>query len=279
MAVIGDPISHSLSPLIHETALCALGINCDYQKIFVQRGHLKEFFDNPNTKKLTGFNVTMPHKTDIIKYLDYVSPEALNYNAVNTVKVKNGKFYGYNTDADGFVRSANDIGFDFGSKRIVILGAGGVSSTLCIKLSEIAAGIKIVNRHIKGAEEIAKRLSSSSASIECEELIEERLFEICNESDVLINATPLGMSGIDSDYKDFRFLSGLKSNALVADLIYNPPKTRLLAHAEALGLKTINGFGMLVYQGLIADEIFLEKTFDFRPLYKKICDIAEKIKK
>ena len=87
------------------------------------------------------------------------------------------------------------------------------------------------------------------------------------------------MSGIDSDYKDFRFLSGLKSNALVADLIYNPPKTRLLAHAEALGLKTINGFGMLIYQGLIADEIFLEKTFDFRPLYKKICDIAEKIKK
>lgn len=281
LAVIGDPIGHSLSPIIHTTVLRELGDEYEYEKVRVEKGGLEEFINYAKERIFCGFNVTMPHKVDIIRYLDEIDEDAKRYNSVNTVRIKNGRLYGFNTDGRGYIRALKDKNFFCGGKRAVILGAGGAASTVALKLAaEGAESITVLNRTAEAAQRLAENIKMQTGkTVRTDALLTEKISEYCGGCDILINGTPLGMQGVDADFTDFSFMDNLKKGALVSDLIYNPPMTSFLKNAAERGFETVNGLGMLIYQGLIADEIFLEKELDFHDLQKKIKNCIEKMKK
>ena len=291
--VIGDPIEHSKSPVVHGLVLDALGVDSDYSRVLVKKGGLSEYVENAVKSGVRGFNLTMPHKVDIIPFLKEIDKDAELFGAVNTVSIKGGELYGYNTDARGFVLSLEQNGVDISGKSIVIFGAGGVVSTLALKLSDMGAGrIAVLNRTPEKAGEnvynFVKDLTPEKAEAVCEKIrglqksgaaksgtelswgetneVEKRV----PDCDILINATPLGMSGVGADYEDLSFIDRLDPNASVIDLIYSPPKTKFLAYAEKRGHKIINGLGMLIGQAILADEIYLDKKLDISGLYTKL---------
>lgn len=275
--VIGDPIEHSKSPIVHGIVMDALGIDCEYTRVLVKKGGLKEYIENAKSEGVRGFNLTMPQKTDIISFLKEIDKDAKLFGAVNTVSIKEDGLYGYNTDARGLTLSLeqNDVGIE--GRNIVILGAGGVVSTIALKFSDMGAGrIVILNRTPEKAEGVCKKIQSFQQSGEARggtELIHGAIGDVVNytsDCDLLVNATPLGMSGVGADYEDLSFIDGLNPSAAALDLIYNPPKTRFLAYAEKRGHKIVNGLGMLIGQAILADEIYLEKKLDISELFTKL---------
>lgn len=275
--VVGDPIDHSKSPVIHETVLEALGLDYEYRKVRIQKGHLDEYLFEVKKSHINGFNLTMPHKQDILPYLDFIDEEALVFDAVNTVKVKNGKLLGYNTDGRGCVWAIEEKGYTCKDKNIVIFGAGGVVSTVALKMVlEKASSITVLNRTLASAEALRENVfKRTGVKINIAELTTKNMKAAMAGCDILINGTPLGMEGIDRNFEDFSFLDELESGALVYDLIYNPPMTNLLKESERRGFEVVNGFGMLIYQGLLADEFFLDRKLSFEPFKEKI---EEKLK-
>ncbi len=260
LAVIGSPIAHSLSPLIHMTAVP----ECTYDKIEVKKGELEGFLEYAKNN-LDGFNLTMPHKEDVIPYLDGISDDARRFLSVNTVKVRDKKLYGYNTDANGYITALINKGYDPKDKKIVFLGAGGVAEPLVSALSKKGAErITVLNRTVCKAEAIIKNIKNAEA---------RQLLDIgicCEDADILINGTPIGMEGVDAEFEDLTFLDELKSTALVSDLIYAPRKTKLLKTAEKLGYQVMNGIDMLIFQAILADEIYLDEKLPIYEIYKKV---------
>ncbi|MBR5614661.1 MAG: shikimate dehydrogenase [Clostridia bacterium] len=270
--VVGDPIGHSKSPVIHQTVLEELKLDHEYRKVRVEKGQLEQYLAEVRQKEICGFNLTMPHKQDILPYLDYIDNEALVFNSVNTVKVKGGKLLGYNTDGQGCIWAIKEKGCSCKDKNIVILGAGGVVSTVALKMAlEEASSITVLNRTPASANALAENvLLRTGKTVKTGELTTQSMAAAAKDCDILINGTPLGMEGIDSDFEDFSFLNSLKKDSLVYDLIYNPEMTNLLKEAHLRGFNTLNGFGMLIYQGLLADEIFLDNRLELALLKEKI---------
>ncbi len=279
LAVIGDPVAHSLSPIIHTTVLNELGIDCGYEKIRIAKGGLPSFLSSDKCAEISGFNLTMPHKQDIIPHLDFIDADAQVFSSVNTVKIDGSRLLGYNTDGQGCLRAIENTGHNYIGKNIVILGAGGVASTVALKMAAAgAASVSVLNRTLSGAQALARNvLDKTGANIVCGKLDIAEMTGKCQNCDILINCTPLGMEGIDFDFEDFSFLTVLPKDALVYDLIYKPEMTNLLKEASRLGLDTLNGLDMLIYQGLLADEIFLDTTLDFAYLKAKIQEQMKKI--
>ena len=272
LAVIGDPIEHSLSPKIHSFVMEQLNIPYTYQAIQVKKGELEPFVERVKRENINGFNITMPHKVDIIPYLDWIDRDAEYYHSVNTVKVDGGRLLGYNTDGGGFVRSLDDVDVAAAGKEILFLGSGGVVNTLSQKLAlEDASKIVILNKELDMAENVCEMLNEKF-DINCEfsDLEFNTISEKIKSADIIINATPLGMEGFSHDWESCEFLKHAKSDALIADLIYNPRETKLLSAAKKLKLKTLNGLGMLIYQALLSDEIYLERKFEFGQIAQEL---------
>lgn len=271
LAIIGDPVEHSFSPKVHGASLSAMGIEYEYEKVRVQKGGLEEYIKRAIETKTDGFNITMPHKTDIIPYLEDMDDEARMFSSVNTVCIRDGKLYGYNTDAIGYELSIKDCGSGFNGNRVVILGAGGVVRTLALKAAMSGAErIHILNRSIDKALGIREMVQSRfDVEVVCGGFSNDELSEACKNADLLINATPLGMSGCPQ-YENLDFLESLPSHAFVSDLIYKPDTTEFLKKADELGHKTLNGTGMLIYQALAAEEHYLNQKIDMKKLYKEI---------
>lgn len=257
LGVIGDPIEHSHSPSIHNTICKHLGLNYIYVPFRVLPEHLEDAVKGFKAIEITGFNITIPHKKNIIKYLDKVSEEALLMGAVNTVKNVNGKFCGYNTDGRGFIKSLQQYGVNVNGKNIVVIGAGGASRGICVKMAmEQAKSITILNRTVEKAERICEVINHNVQSIaRCDVLTEETIKKYGRKCDILIHTTPVGMyPNVDEcPISDFNFLN---SGTVVCDLIYNPPQTVLLRKAEKSGCQAVNGWGMLVFQAVDAFEIW-----------------------
>ncbi len=257
LGVIGDPIKHSLSPQIHNTIIRSLNLNYVYVPFWINEEDLEDAFKGFKAIKISGFNITIPHKKSAIKFLDEVSQEALLMGAVNTVKNIDGKLYGYNTDGDGFIRSLRQQGLDVKDKNVVVLGAGGSARGICVKMAmEEANSITILNRTYEKAEEICNIINENIKSIaKCDILEETSLKRHMGNCDLLINTTPIGMYPHEED-NPVETLDFINPTAVVCDLIYNPSTTKLLRVAEERGLKTINGWGMLVFQAVNAFEIW-----------------------
>lgn len=272
LAVIGDPIEHSLSPWVHGDVMEMLHIPYAYEKVQVRQGELQRFLDYARQEEITGFNLTMPHKVDIIPYLDEIDNEAKLFGAVNTVKIENGRLLGFNTDALGYVLDLESRGYSFQDSKVVVLGAGGVVRTLVRKAASMGAqNICICNRTKEKAWELAEAVRKENGiSVSVRGLSGDEIRDAVRDCHILINGTPLGMHGVERDFDDLSFLDAMPQSALVSDLIYNPEKTQLIKGADQLGLQTMNGMGMLIYQGILADEIYLNQTLDKKNLCEKI---------
>jgi len=270
-AVIGSPIGHTLSPRIHTAIFQKLGVDEPYGALHIPRGELAAFTERVRTSSMRGFNVTIPHKHDIIPFLDGIEDEARLCGAVNTVVVRERKLYGYNTDMDGLLLALRHDGYKYKDAGVLIIGAGGAANGVAYKAArEGAKKIVILSRDGQKAQALADRVRAAvpAADITADKLAPDTAEEAASGSDILINATPLGMHGTAQDFDDFGFLNKLSAHALVCDLVYNPSETQLLKHGRALGLAAQNGLGMLIFQAVLADELFLGKTLDKDELFK-----------
>jgi shikimate dehydrogenase len=277
-AVIGDPVGHSLSPAIHNAVFAALGLDCRYSAIHVPKGGAGAFVARARASGMRGFNVTIPHKQKIIPFLDETDEDARLCGAVNTVVNRQGRLIGYNTDTDGLLWALTRRNRAYSGCNTVILGAGGAAAGIAVKAARGGARrIAILARRTEKAEEIRRAalcaapvggtgVAATAPKIMIAELRPAELRAAASDADLLINATPLGMSGVKGDHESLDFLKALPAHTLVCDLIYKPSRTSLLREAEALGLDTLNGMDMLISQALLADEHFLGRTLDIAAL-------------
>ncbi|MDR3322230.1 MAG: shikimate dehydrogenase [Synergistaceae bacterium] len=272
-AVIGDPIAHTLSPAIHGIVFETLGVTERYTAVRVPRGGLPGFVERARASGVKGFNVTIPHKRDIIPLLDEIEEEAKLCGAVNTVVIRDKKLSGFNTDMGGLLASLKESGYGCRGRRVLILGAGGAARGVAFMAArEGASGIVLLARRPEKATEIASDVRNAIPSpiIESGVMSPDSMTKASRRSDILINTTPLGMSGTGEDFSSFEFLKALPAGALVCDLVYKPAVTNLLRSALDIGATARNGLGMLVYQALLADELFLGQRLDKAALYKTV---------
>lgn len=266
MAVIGDPIDHSMSPFMHSCIIEEHGIDAVYLPFKVTGDETGIFNDAAKYLGFSGYNATMPHKVNLVDLVDEIDEEAAVYGAVNTVRIRDGKAKGFNTDARGLIAALNRRDADIKGSDIMIIGAGGAAGSIVRGFDRAgAASITVLNRTVSKAETLASSIGSGRSML----LNNENLSEAASSADIIVNCTPMGMSGMAQDFEDLSFLDDTR--ALVCDLIYNPWETRFLSEAEKRGLKTMNGLDMLIFQGILAFEIFtditLDKNAEFEMLY------------
>jgi shikimate dehydrogenase len=249
--VIGDPVRHSKSPIMLNQAFRERGINGSYAAFHVTPNQLEQALAGVRGLGFRGLNVTIPHKIEVMAFLDEVHEGARAAGAVNTVVNENGRLIGYNTDGIGYVRSLKEeVESDLTGKTIVVLGAGGAARGILWALAqENPAAIILANRTEEKAIELAASFSMES---HISVIPWKTLREVCAYADVVINTTSVGMSPhgdavpIDTTW--------LKSGSVASDLIYNPLKTTFLLQAEQRGCKIHGGLGMFIYQGAYAFE-------------------------
>lgn len=256
LSIIGHPIRHSLSPLMQNAALAASGLDYIYVPFEVKSDNVGEAISGLKALGVTGFNVTIPHKKTVMRYMDVLDDTAVAAGAVNTVKYDSGRLIGYNTDGDGLVRSlAEDLDFVPRSSTIVIIGAGGAARGAIAALCRAGAKrIIIVNRTYDSGAELASVMSDRFTDTELFISPGYDDLQAClPHVDLLINTTSLGMN---HETIPFLSLHALSRTAMVYDMVYSPCVTPLLCEAAAVGLKCANGLGMLAAQGELAFAIW-----------------------
>ena len=242
--VIGNPIEHSLSPILHNYWIKNNGIEAIYEKQKLNEDQLEQTILKVKEKKINGINVTVPFKKAVIPYLDELSIEAKSTQSVNTIYLKDNKVIGHNTDIDGFKTSIKKSKLNLSKKEVLILGAGGVVPSIIFSLNKMKVSkIKISNRTREKAENLKKLFEN----IEIVEWGEVPNF------DMIINATSLGLKKEDSINLDF---SQISKNKIFYDVIYNPKETNFLKTGQSLGNLSLNGKLMFIYQAFSAFNIW-----------------------
>lgn len=243
--LIGHPVSHSKSPLIHNYWIEKYGLKGHYTAVDIAPEDLESGLRALIEKGFTGFNVTVPHKESMLRLCDHVEKSAATIGAVNTVYIQSGKLHGFNTDAFGFVQNIKTAvpEFSFAGGPVVLLGAGGAARAVLYALTqEGTPQIYLTNRTRERAAELQKNFKDDGAI----EIIDwEKRAEILENAALLVNSTTLGMTGQAPLEMDLR---ALPQTALVNDLVYAPLKTNLLKRAAEKGCRTVDGIGMLLHQ-------------------------------
>jgi shikimate dehydrogenase len=265
--VIGWPIKHSRSPLIHNYWLNLHGIDGVYESVAVEPINLHSFIRNLETNGYQGCNVTIPHKESVLDAVDEFDKIVAKTGSLNTVYISEKKILGTSTDGDGFLNNirAHYPDFDVRDKTIFILGAGGSAKAICqILISANVKTIYILNRTFERAFELRKQFGAKIQVVQI-----AKLQQNLKISDLLINTTSQGMTGqapLDFD------IANLPAHAIVADIVYVPLKTKLIETAEARNLKTVPGLGMLLHQAVEG----FEKWFSLRPsVTQELYDLVE----
>ena len=257
-AVIGFPVKHSWSPIIHNYWIKEHGILGEYKKIEVHPSDLKSLVISKKEQGFSGLNITIPHKENVTEICDELSESARVLQAVNLITFKNNIIYGDNTDGDGFVESFKEDfpDINLSSLRIGILGAGGAAKSIALSLSkENPKKIFVFNRNIDRAEKLLEKVNFHAAEpFHIDDINLKKL-----SFDLLINATPVGMAGMtDTNFINFKNIEGIE---FFADIVYNPENTESMILARSQNIKTIGGLGMLLYQAVPSFESF----FGVRP--------------
>ena len=257
LAVIGYPADHSFSPEMHNYIAGYMNMDYTYSAFTVSTENLGDAIRGMRAMGFRGMNVTAPHKIEVIKYLDEISPEAKLLGSVNTVVNKNGILTGYNTDSEGFYLSLRNAGVQIEDADILVMGCGGVViPALAGVIKYNPKSITLLNRTKAKAEKLANDILELTGYKIKTNIVTEKF-------DIIINTTSAGM-GAQKDvlpWDSIDELSGLDfitEKSVAVDMIYNPPKTKFLKLAESKGAKTINGLDMLIYQGLLAYELFTD---------------------
>ncbi len=244
--LFGYPVEHTLSPAMHNAAFDNLGMNFRYLPFLVHPDSLGSAVSAVRALNLAGVNVTVPHKEKVIPFLDEVNGEALFIGAVNTIVNSGGTLTGHNTDGRGFMRSLAEKGIDPEGKRIIVAGAGGASRAVSYYLSEKAGQLVLYDTDMHKLERLVAALSEIRTNVSAT----DRPTDLSG-FDILVNATPLGLK--KDDPSPFS-ASGLTRDHVVCDLIYK--KTALLENAEKKGCRTVDGLGMLLWQGILAFQLW-----------------------
>ena len=253
--VIGNPISHSLSPRLQNFWLKKNSINAVYDKIELEEEGIKEIIQDLKKEKIAGCNVTVPFKKKVIPFLDKLSIQAEQTQSVNTIVFEKGNLVGHNTDVVGFNRAIESLNFNMNGKKIFILGAGGVVPSIIFAIKEMGVSEIIISNRTKQKAENLKILFKNLNILEWGNL---------TDFDVIINATSLGLNNekIDLDF------SKVGKNKLFYDVIYNPSETNFLKEGKQLGNITENGQTMFIYQALAAFKLWhgIEPEVNFETL-------------
>jgi shikimate dehydrogenase len=258
LCVIGHPIEHSMSPIMWNPALQELELDYVYVAFDVHPDSLEKAIIGIRSLGIKGVNVTIPHKKDIIKYMDEVDPIALKIGAINTIKNDDGILKARNTDADGAKRSLLDMGLDISGRNILILGSGGVSRAIAYILAEEANKIVLTDLIEERATSVANEIrDNTKVDIEGKLSNRDNIEKYLKKTDILINATPIGMYPKVKDTPISKDL--LHDDLFVFDVVYNPLETKLMKEAAEIGCGTLGGLDMLVNQGILAFEWWLNK--------------------
>ncbi len=250
-AVIGDPIDHSLSPNIHSAAFRELNLDCSYIAYRISKGELEEGIESLKKIKIDGFNVTIPHKVEMMKYIDRLDESCSIIGAVNTVTNDNGILKGYNTDMDGFLDPFKKRNLSVKDLRILLLGAGGAARAIVAGFAkEHARSITIANRTLENANNIAK--FSNKIGLNADSITIEDIGDTAKNYDIIVNATSVGLKNESSPIS----LNGINSKTIVYDIIYMPINTDFLKKAKEKGAIIIYGYEMLLGQAVRAFEIW-----------------------
>ncbi|MBP5362170.1 MAG: shikimate dehydrogenase [Ruminococcus sp.] len=268
--LIGHPLGHSMSPLIHEKLFALSGISdFSYELIDISPEELPSRINE--LKELKGFNITIPHKTAIIPFTAELSESAQRYNSVNCISNCDGKFTGYNTDCDGFLRSAETLPL---GERVLLVGCGGVGRMIAIEaaLHGAALTIAVIPQDIKNAQlamaEIISKCRNANVKISL-------VSEVDEDFDLLINATPVGMyPKTENCAVTDNIIEKCQS---FFDVIYNPTETLLMKKARALGRTAIGGASMLVYQAVKAHEYWYGGEFSTEDISRIILDVEDHV--
>lgn len=274
--VIGDPIEHSLSPVIHNSAFVALGLDSVYLAFRVKPAEVGNSVNGMRALGIHGLNVTMPHKTNVIPHLDEVDKTARFLNAVNTIHNKNGKLWGFNTDGVGALKALRENGVDPKGKKVLLLGAGGASRAIAYTIAHEADELVILNRTVKPAKDLARQLRQLlPKKISAEALSPKTIEDNLMDAEVLINATSIGMKpNINETPVNPKWL---RTNLAVMDIVYNPLETKLAKIAKEAGAKVVSGVEMLIYQGAASFEIWTGKSAPVQVMRKTVLDRLQKV--
>lgn len=250
-AVIGSPVVHSLSPVIHQAAFDAAGVAWTYTAFDIAPGQAEAALRSMRVLRLAGLSVTMPHKSDIARLVDRLDPAARALDSVNTVSWDGDDLVGSSTDGEGFVASLVDAGVDVGDARVAVIGAGGAARSVIDALSRVGVReISVLNRTPDRAEQAATLARAASVGIESD----------ISRADIVVNATSVGMgvevasSGPDDLPCDPALL---RAGQVVADLVYHPLETAWMSAATAVGARTVDGLGMLVHQAALQQHAWI----------------------
>jgi shikimate dehydrogenase len=256
VGVFGYPVAENPTGVMQEAAFQARGLNWRYLTIEVRPEDLEKAMIGLRAFGMQGVNLTIPHKVAVIQYLDRLSPEAELIGAVNTVVREGNELVGHNTDGKGFLRSVrDDAGVDPAVKRIVFLGAGGAARAMSVELALAgSAHITIVNRTPDRGQALAKHLSEKTPA-EAQFVHWQGEYSVPPETDILVNATSIGLFP-NREEAPAVDMASIRPDLLVCDVIPNPPHTAFLRAVEAVGARTLDGLGMLVYQGSIAFQMW-----------------------
>lgn len=254
VCLLGSPVEHSFSPMMHNASFHKLNINAKYMAFDVETISLKQAVEGLKALDFAGANVTRPHKVNVMQHIDVIDPKAELIGACNTLVSKDGLIHGFNTDVEGFIESFRSFQYDFKNKKIAVLGTGGASKAILVGfLYEEVGEIHVFSRTKDKSEALAKTLNNPCVTgMSYDEL------DASYPYDVIVNTTPIGMyPNVDQTIIESDMYG--HDDTIFYDLIYNPIETEFLRKARLSGKKTINGLDMLVYQGIYA----LRHWFDF----------------
>ena len=263
-AVIGDPIDHSLSPLIHNAAFRELKLDCTYIAYRIKKGELKEGLESLKKINIAGFNVTIPHKISIMKYLDTVDRDCNTIGACNTVLNNNGSFRGFNTDMEGFLEPIKMREITIKDSNVLLLGSGGAARAIVMAFAkEKAKSITIANRTFQKASDLAQfsdKVGLKAAPQKIDEI------DSLSEYNFVVNATSIGLKNEPSPLN----LDTLSPDAVVYDIVYRPMNTQLILQAKKINAKVIYGYEMLLGQAIRSFEIWHNQKAPYKAMKQAI---------
>ncbi len=270
-ALLGSPVAHSLSPAIHNASFAHLGVDAAYVVFDVDAGQTGAAVAALRTLGIAGFNLTMPCKKAVIEHLDRLSPAAELIGAVNTVNVEaDGTLTGHNTDGAGMIRALAEAGAALEGCRLLVLGAGGAARAIIAQAGlDGAAQVLVAKRpgatFAQAADDVARLAAATDTPMGLVDFTDpEAMAEACARADIIINATPIGMG--ENNPESPLAPERIREGQFVADAVYHPRRTALLASAAEARAMPVEGVGMLLWQGLIAEEIWLADELAARSL-------------
>lgn len=257
--VIGDPIEHTLSPLMHNAAFEALKLDYVFLAFKVKPAEVGNAIAGMRALNIRGLNVTMPHKSTIMNFLDRIDLSAKIINSVNTILNKESTLFGFNTDGVGALKALRENGVEPKGRKVLLLGAGGAARAIAYTMAKEADELAVLNRTVKQARDLAKLLEkTANKKIVAGSLSPSEIQHNIQDSDILINATSMGMKPKADESPVSPKL--LRRNLAVMDIVYNPLETKLAKDAKAAGAQVVSGVEMLIYQGAASFEIWTGKS-------------------